>query len=65
MLAAWLDAVRWTVLAHARGYHVEEPVKTLAARLKVFAIKFARGSHSTKWITEGIAPSMASMSQWS
>ena len=61
LLAAWLDAIHTTAIAHGRGRGVGLPVFALAARLKVFAIKFARGPSSIKWIAEGIAPHRASM----
>ena len=64
LLAAWIDAVHTTVIAHGRGLGQGTPVTHLAARLKVYAAKFAKGRHSTKWITEGISPSNASMQHW-
>ena len=64
LLAAWMDAVHTTVIAYGRGLGQGTLVTHLAARLKVYAAKFAKGKQSTKWITEGISPSSASMQQW-
>ena len=64
LLAAWLDAIHTTAIVHGRNRGVGLPAFALAARLKVFAIKFARGPSSIKWIAEGIAPHRANMDDW-
>ena len=64
LVASWFDAVHTTAIAYSRGRGHGPPVQYLAARLKVYAIKFGKGSKSMKWLTEGICPSKASMAQW-
>ena len=64
LMAAWLDAVHHTVIAYGRHRGRGPPVQFLASRLKLFAIKFAKGPQSTKWLVEAISPSNAHMTQW-
>ena len=64
LVAAWIDAVHWTVIVHARGQHVDEAVHTLAARLKIFLLKMCKGKKSAKILGDLIRPSAAFMSQW-
>ena len=64
LLAAWLDAVHYSVVAHSRSSSSNPPVQDIAARLRVFGSKFAKGANSVGWINSGISPSSASMSSW-
>ena len=64
LIAAWLDAAHWTVLAHTRGHSVEELVKTMAARLKVFLINLCKGAEANKYMAEAIRPHAATTAQW-
>ena len=64
VLAAWIDAVHCTAMAYTRGRGHRPTVEHLAARLKTFAVKFAKGAHSTGWLANALCPSNASMQQW-
>ena len=64
LLAAWIDAVHWTSLIHSRAQHVDSPIHTLAARLKVFLLRMCKGANRAKVLSDSCRLSAASMSQW-
>ena len=64
LLAAWLDAVHSAVMAHSRCQFGGHALQHLAARLRVFPLKFAKNRLATKWLCDHLCPAAASMAQW-
>ena len=64
LLCAWVDAIHHTVIAFGRHQGRGTPSEFLAARLKVFAVKFGRSAFATKTLSEGLSPYSSSMTQW-
>ena len=64
LVAAWLDAVHYTVMASKRGTSSGDAARTIGARARVFITKFAKNAKANSILCDGIRPNASHLSDW-
>ena len=64
LVAAWLDAVHFTVMASKKGTSSGDAARSLGARARVFITKFSKTARANSILCEGIRPNASYLHDW-